>query len=258
MGLQKPVMAAQLVESKIREIMDELEQHDCPYLHWHHFFHARTDVDWSRLHAFPTMEDLSKKSRCGCSLDPMSICQQHRCQCGCTKAAAKASADTPNSSAEALQSCKWREAHSKYLQKMPNMTIEGQAGRLTYCEVLEMNNKPAPASARERNLLNILAYESQPAQSAYAVLDKTQTIGRTGFRSVGLLPTFCKSSQLWSTMMGQQISAEWMAALFGHVNSDFTGLSRSSVMSLLGNSMHLADVGTIMACGVLIKAGFIQ
>jgi hypothetical protein len=124
--------------------------------------------------------------------------------------------------------------------------------------VLELHGKSGPTSPRERNLLDIIALQALPLTSSYAVLDRTQSINRTGLRTDGLLPTFCKGSKFWALGLGHEIPESSIAALFGHTpKTDFHGLSPAQVGHLLGNSMHLADVGTVMALGVLIKAGLV-
>jgi hypothetical protein len=256
LGLKKPTLSKDAIRQTICDILDELEEGSEPMLNWMLFCKAKFEVDWSRVNELPDFTELSKMKRCGCSVDPSSLCELHPCQCGCIKQASKKGADNGEN---ILLACRWRQLHMSHLAKLDNFSLDSQTGRLTYCEVLEMQGKRAPTSARERNLLNIMAFQSQPLSGSYAVLDRTQSINRTGFRADGLLPTFCKSSRFWAMGLGMDIPVEWMAAIFGHSGrSNFEGLSASAVMSLLGNSMHVADVGAIMACGVLLKGGIID
>ena len=52
--------------------------------------------------------------------------------------------------------------------------------KVTYVEALELSGGKAPQSARERNLLNIMAYHcSDGMTSSLMVLDKSQSIFRT-------------------------------------------------------------------------------
>lgn len=248
LGLRRPLaLTSAGLKTMVENIMDQIETTTMPIRKWLQFSGLPHELDWSRLHGHPTLDELNSMRRCGCCVNPMKVCAVHKCCCGCQKHGAKS------------DGCKWRASHNKFLaEKVTNFDLGSQVGRLTYIELLELQGKPGPSSPRERNVLNILSYLSQPLQMSQAVLDRSQTISRNGFRTDGALPTVCKNSQLWSMALGRDIPPHTMAAFFGHVDSDFSGMDAATVTRLLGNSMHLADAGVIMSCGILIKAGLLS
>ena len=107
----------------------------------------------------------------------------------------------------------------------------------------------APSSARERNLLNIMSYiiaAKTSMASSFAIMDKSQSITRTQFRDDGNVPTVCTTSSMWVFSLGRELTAAEIATLFGHQQTPFGGQTEASVKRLLGNSMHLAEVGVII------------
>jgi hypothetical protein len=183
---------------------------------WMGMLNVRSSLDWSRFNALPNADELTQiaSTKCRCNFNPLSlpICEIHPCQCGCLKRKDGAT-------------CKWRTLHFEMITAMEGLNLESQEGRLTYCQVIEAQGKLGPGSARERNLLNILALQSMPLANSYAVLDRTQSINRTGLRADGLLPTFCKTSRFFSLSLGADLKPSDIATFFAHTpTSDFTGM----------------------------------
>ena len=58
----------------------------------------------------------------------------------------------------------------------------------------------------------------------------------------GAAPALGKSSSLWVMATGSALTGAQLAALFGHVDPRFGGLTERGALTLLGNSMHLAEV----------------
>lgn len=113
---------------------------------------------------------------------------------------------------------------------------------------MELGGGKGPQSARERNLLNILAYtvcQKSSMVSSFGILDKSQSITRTQFRDDGNVPTVCTTSSMWVMSLGRELSAAEIATLFGHTVTPFGGQTEASLRKLLGNSMHLAEVPVV-------------
>ena len=119
--------------------------------------------------------------RCGCRLDPNQVCAQHPCQCVSCRRDRKG---------EAVEDdvCKWRTLHVQYLMdNFPSVHVPSEMEKVTYVEALELSGGKAPQSARERNLLNIMAYHcSDGMTSSLMVLDKSQSIFRTHVTGLSL------------------------------------------------------------------------
>lgn len=81
--------------------------------------------------------------------------------------------------------------------------------------------------------------------SSLAILDKSQNIFRTQYRDDGVVPTVCTTSSLWVFSLGRELKAAEIACLFGHKDTPFGGQTEASLKRLLGNSMHLAEVGGV-------------
>ena len=81
--------------------------------------------------------------RCGCGVDPTSQCDLHPCKCKPCRAGV-------------FGERQWRRKAQEFLEKA-SLRVESMLGQLTYVEVLEMQGKAGPESARERNMLNVLA-----------------------------------------------------------------------------------------------------
>ena len=190
---------------------------------WMGMLNVRSSLDWSRFNALHTTDEKNHiaSTKCRCNFNPLAlpVCEIHPCQCGCLKRKDGAT-------------CKWRTLHFEAITAIEGLNLESQEGRLTYCQVIEAQGKQGPSSARERSLLNILALQSVPKANSYAVLDRAQSIHRTGLRSDGLLPTFCKTSRFFLLSLGAKLKASDIATFFGHKpTSDFTGLFLVSMVA---------------------------
>ena len=136
--------------------------------------------------------------------------------------------------------------------------LRRDVGIVTYVELIELAGMTAPSSARERNVLNIMAFWDQDAQPARSnlVFDLSQTVGRLQERVDGQLFTVAKNSKPWLMRLGQTMDLKDQMALFGiPENVDFGMQSQDAVQALLGNSMHCADIGTCLVLAVLLKMG---
>lgn len=139
--------------------------------------------------------------------------------------------------------------------------VPSDQGLITYVEVIEMAGLTAPTSARERNILNIMAWwdkDSMPDRTNL-VFDLSQAINRLGDRTDGQLFTVAKNSRPWLMRHGQTMDIKDLITLFGVPETrDFGQQSPAAVQALLGNSMHVADIGTSVALAILLKMGVME
>ena len=124
-------------------------------------------------------------------------------------------------------------------------------GKLLYSDVLDKHGL-APRSPRQRNLLDILAVLpwTQPLSSSLAVADKGQKITRASLRVDGAIPTLACNAEIWSFAHGRQLRVMELAKLMGHDTSkyDFSKTSMTAFRAMLGNSVHVATLGQVIAC----------
>lgn len=201
------------------------------------------DIDWTRLHVLPDLRELNNLKPCMCKLNPVIVCPTHGCQCGC----------------HGDGSCAWRQKAIQFMAKrLPHILPDAEDGKLSYIQLLELHNIPCPASARERNLLNIMSYICKPLDRSHSILDLSQSIDRCQMRADGLVPTYATKSKMWPMRLGRELTIGEAAALFGvppwvKFNNQLPGV----VSQFLGNSMHVADIGVVAGLGVLLRAGLL-
>ena len=110
----------------------------------------------------------------------------------------------------------------------------------------------APDSARQRNLLNIMALLecNQPLATTPAIVDKGQQIGRTSLRVDGTVPTLATNAEMWSFPDGRLLSIAELAKMMGHDISqyDLSGTTQTAFRAMLGNSIHVGTLGLAMVC----------
>ena len=118
-------------------------------------------------HSIPPVAIL--RVRCGCTLDPNSVCERHPCKCPECRGGSGSG------------TCKRRTLHTEYLSKMlSSIHVPTELELVTYIEALELAGKPTPTSPRERSLLNIMSYHVVDSMaSSFLILDKSQSIFRT-------------------------------------------------------------------------------
>ena len=92
-----------------------------------------------------------------------------------------------------------------------------------------------------------------------AVHDISQTVGRTGARYDGQLPTVATTSKLLVMRTGEVLSAKHLAPMFGlPPDVDFSGQTHAAALKMLGNCMHQADVGVVLGIALLLKMGLLK
>ena len=137
-------------------------------------------------------------------------------------------------------------------------------GTLTYIQALEIHNiehngeLKLPLSARERNLLNVVARQpsAQPLRSTTMIIDISQAIDRCCPKTDGTVPTACINAKLWSIRAGRALDVIEVAKLMGHDldEIDLKGITESQMRRMLGNSMHVATAGFALI-GLLAAVG---
>ncbi len=209
------------------------------------------DIDWSRHGQLPNLTELSRlnRLRCKCRLDPMLICPEHRCNC--------------NACNKHDKICSWRTLHASLLgKKIKYINVKSDHDKLTYCEILELNGKNTPSYARDRNLLNLMAYFEGPNVSlaaSYLVFDISQSMNRLGERSDGTIGTIATSSKVYVMRTGSYLTERDLVQLCGlPVFTSFHQQTPSAVMNMLGNSMHISDVGVALGIAVFLKMNMIS
>jgi len=116
----------------------------------------------------------------------------------------------------------------------------------------------SPDSPRERNLLNILAHCNLPLENSDLICDITQTISWSQMRFDGMCPTLATKSRMWVFRLGRELTPGELMDLMGMpAAGDFGGLTPSACRHLLGNSMHVAEIGLVCGIGFGICAGLL-
>ena len=127
----------------------------------------------------------------------------------------------------------------------------------SYCQLLDLVNIPAPPSPRERNLLNIMSYidKTSPALSDM-VLNVSQSLGRTAERVDGCMFTVGTSSKVWIMRLACEMEPKHLSILCGFPPSiSWDNQCSGRVTSMLGNSMHVSDVGMCLGLAVCMTVG---
>ena len=106
-------------------------------------------------------------------------------------------------------------------------------------------------------MLNIMAaLHPNLLREPHAVIDKSQTIGRTSERADGTIPTLTTTSDIFSFGDGGSLPLNECLKLMGHGNTniDFDELSPTNLRMVLGMSVHVSIAGLILA-GLIASIG---
>ena len=137
-------------------------------------------------------------------------------------------------------------------------------GTMTYIQALEIHNiehngeLKLPLSARERNLLNVVARlpVAQPLHSTTMIVDISQAIDRCPPKTDGTLPAPCTGTKLWLIRAGRALDVVEMAKLMGHELDEINlkGITECQMRKMLAHSTHLATAGFVLI-GLLAAVG---
>ena len=127
-------------------------------------------------------------------------------------------------------------------------------GSLTYIQAIESAGLEGPTSARERNLLNMLARlpMAQPLQETLMVTDITQAADRQSIKYDGTMPTMTPQCKMWVLRAGRPLPVSEMAKLMGLDLNELIldSISAWSIRKMLGMGMHVGTAGFAI-CGLL-------
>ena len=171
----------------------------------------------------------------------MVVCPLHPCKCGkCGKTNLK---------------CGWRAKAARFIA---DNKLQHADGSLTYIQAIESAGLQAPTSARERNLLNILARlpMAQPLQETLMVSDITQAADRQSIKYDGTMPTMTTHTKMWVVRAGRPLLVSEMAKLMGLDLNELIidSTSAGSMRKMLGMGMHVGTAGFAI-CGLLGAVG---
>ena len=160
-----------------------------------------------------------------------------------------------------MPSCSWRRKHAQFIQRyIPDLDMKNQDGRITYLERMEMMGLQGPTSARERNMLNLVALhpETTPLDTTLAVVDLSQGLDRFTFMANGVVPTLATNSKPWSIRHGRALRVGELMALRGLPSTaDMSGMRGNAARAMLGNCMHVADVRVAAATACFLALGLL-
>ena len=211
-----------------------------PRTNYFTFLGLPCDIDWSRVHAYPTPQELEwiRAHGCTCGVSPLSICPQHPCTCG-------------HCGAQGLE-CAWRSHLLKLVADAGlERVISHNSNTLTYLQVLEMHGRSGPATARLRITINVLAMkcEAQPLQDTLMIADLSQNFGFGSILVNGDVPTLTTKSHLHSFRAGMRLTAYHLAALEGLDTTKMKfapDMSPSWFAQRLGLGVHVANFGMVL------------
>ena len=197
-------------------------------------------IDWSRVGAYPTSEELVyiTASACTCGVNPLSRCPVHLCKCG-------------KCGDNGVQ-CKWRQALTKYVvDEGLEQVVSSNSNTLTYVQVLEMHGKSGPRTIRARILTNLYALkvDAKPLEDTLMVADLSQNVGFGSVMVNGDVPTLTTKSHLHSFRAGVRLTTYHMAALSG---LDTTKMNFAQNMTpqwfahRVGLGVHTANFGMVL------------
>lgn len=122
--------------------------------------------------------------------------------------------------------------------------------RLTYLNVLELFGRDGPASARERNLLNIVAClpRCDPLASTLAVVDRGQALERAPIMFDGAVATLAQNSAMHVMRTGSCLTTAELAALMGLrlERLDVRAFTSRAFNARLGQSIHVSVMGSML------------
>ena len=162
---------------------------------------------------------------------------RHRCRCGCAKTRRR---------------CRWRIRHKAYLaehrEEIRELSLPEQEGMARV--------QSSFRSPRVRHMIEVLMrLDASIASDPKFVLDTSQSIHLTGARRDGHIPTLTTQSALFVPALGRDLTVAELCCLMGadaHVEEARSLVQANSPVArhlkrMLGNSMHVAVVGSICA-----------
>ena len=149
--------------------------------------------------------------------------------------------------------CVWRrnalEFMNKYCDKMIRDEYDNKVA--SYTQIVDRHGLAAPQQARVRHMLNVIAaMKCIDLHTTPAIVDTSQSLERKPWRFDGTVPPIATNTTLWSMKLARFLTFEHTAALMGHrmcdVDRDFKGIRKTARQQLIGNSIHVATLGSLM------------
>ena len=142
--------------------------------------------------------------------------------------------------------CAWRAKASSYLDDA-GLRWTAADGCVTYIQMLELMNLSVPQSARERNMLNIIARlpAAQPLRATRLIVDLSRPIEDCVPKFDGVVPTFSTHAVMWCMRAGRPLTVSEMAKLMGEDldDVDLRVTTKNQMRQMIGLSMHVATAG---------------
>ena len=219
-----------------------------PVHNWRTFLGLGQSPTWAKFNCEPTADDLQRLQSCECGLDPWHLCPKHPCHCRrCKRKQGKR---------KRPELCSWRTSGWAFMKKIGLKLEDHTPLRLSYVQTADVQGINTPQSARVRHLLNVCALCPQvaPLQDTLALVDITQSLTRKPWRTDGGSPVIATSTVLWSMQDAKALYLGQMAELMGHrlINESFMGIRCTAQRKLLGNSIHIASMGSVLTAVLAI------
>ena len=192
----------------------------------------------------PVDIDVDALNGCKCGVSPWIVCPAHPCKCNICKADSS------------KNGCLWRKSAAKFMEKrrygdmIQNSLDKPQ---LSYVQLADLQGVDTPKQPRVRHMLNVLAEslpEADPLADTVAIVDITQSLERQPWKLDGTVPPIATNTVLWSLMLGKCLTTKQTAELMGHRfadgRTDFATISKTAQKTLIGNSIHVAVIGSLM------------
>ena len=235
---------------KMQRILQTIVMNPLHSVHnWRTFLGLGQSADWAKFNCEPTADDLQRLQGCECGLDPWHPCPKHPCCCPCCK-------PRKGKRWSAKRKCAWRKTGETFMKKIGLNLEDHKLLRLSYVQTADVQGITTPQSARVRHLLNVCALCPQvaPLQDTLALVDITQSLARKPWRTDGGSPVIATSTVLWSMQDAKALYLGQMAELMGHrlINESFMGIRCTAQRKLLGNSIHIASMGSVLTAVLAI------
>ena len=107
-------------------------------------------------------------------------------------------------------------------------------------------------------MLNVVARHPKirPLEHSLAVIDVSQGINRLSRFTNGIVPTLATNSRPWSMRHARFLTVGELIALCGLPSStNMTGQTETAARFMLGNCMHVADIGIATSAALGLAMG---
>ena len=179
------------------------------------------------------------------------MCPMHPCKCRACKARRR-------DGYPVTADCKWRHSAAAFIEVNYSAMIQDdmQNPRLSYMHIVDLHGLPTPRSARIRNLLNVCSRMPGfvPLADTFAVVDVSQQLLYRPWSTDGTVLPIATNTSLWSIRLAKFLTTSQMYELMGHrlsqADTSFNGISDTAQRKLIGNSIHVAVIGSLMIASV--------